>query len=276
MNTMERITAKYAVMTKSQRKIVHHMQRNGQDILFDSLASFSQKVGCSEASVVRFAQQLGYSGYTQLQKALSDELLARINHTPAPAAAGEARHPFLPLAEGAAQRIRAMYDELDMAEFDLFCRTLMEADSVLLLAYMDSFGVGAHALHLFDDVRSNVDFARLLFETNEVYRHIHKNATVLAVSFAPHYKPTYDLFKLAVQRGSTTLLITDSKLNPLAQMAAHTICAKPFFDAETNCMDISAPTHLVYSMARKMVLDYPEEVENYRKSSLKRFEEYLQ
>lgn len=276
MSTMDRIAAEYDGMTRSQQKIVHFMQLNEHDMLVDPLAVISQKIGCSEATIVRFARQLGYSGYAQMQKALYEELIARVNQAPAPAAAPGAGNPFLPLANSAAQRIKAMYDELDTAEFDVFCRTLMDAESVLLIGYMDSFGVTAHALHLFDDIRSNVNFARLLFETNEVYRHIHKNATVLVISFAPHYKPTHDLLELAAQRGSTTLLITDSRLNPLARMAQHVVCAKPYFDAETKCMDVSAPAHLIYAMVRRMALDNPERVESYRKSSLKRFEEYIE
>ncbi len=275
MDTMGRIAAEYGGMTKSQQKIVHFMQLNEYDMLVDPLAAISQKIGCSEATVVRFARLLGYSGYAEMQRALYDELLARMNRSHSSPEEAMADNPYLPLASGGARRIRDMYGALDTAEFDVFCRVLMEAESVLLIGYMDSFGVAAHALHLFDDIRPNVDFARLLFETNEIYRHLHKNATVLVVSFAPHYKPTHDMLELAVQRGSTTLLITDSKLNPLAQMASHVICAKPFFDAETGCMDISAPVHLIYAMARKMALDNPVRVESYRKSSLRRFEEYI-
>lgn len=276
MSTMDRITAEYGAMTKSHRKIVHHLQLNKQDLLFDSLAVFAQKVGSSEATVVRFAQQLGYSGYAQMQKDLHDELLAQVYHPAAASVLSADGGPFHPLAAQAAQRMTAMYDELDMAELDSFCRIIMEAESVLIVGYMDSFGVAAHTLHLLDGIRSNVDFARLLIETNEVYRRIHKNAAVLVVSFAPHYKYTHSLLELAVQRGCTTLLITDSKLNPLAQMASHVLCAKPFFDIEAKCMDISAPMHLIYSMVRRMTLEYSEQVESYCKTSLKRFEEYLE
>ncbi len=168
-----------------------------------------------------------------------------------------------------------MYEELDLAAFDAFCSALMRAQSVLLVGYMDSFGVAAHALHMLDDIRDNVDFTRLLLETNEVYRHIHKEAAVLFISFAPHYKYTKVLFDLAIQQGCTTLLLTDNMLNPLARAATHVICAKPYYDAEAKIMDVSAPTHLIYTMVRKITSDYADQVETYRKSSMRRFEEYI-
>ncbi|HWQ59297.1 MAG TPA: MurR/RpiR family transcriptional regulator [Clostridia bacterium] len=276
MTLMDRIHTNYADMTKSQRKIVHFMQLNRQDMLFDSLAAFSGKVECSEATVVRFARQLGYSGYADMQDAMHGELLAQANRATSDARARKGESHFAPLVDGAAQRIKAMYDELDMTEFEAVCRAVMEAENVLLVGYMDSFGTAAHALHLLDDIRPNVDFARLLLETNEVYRRIHKKTAMLVVSFAPHYTYTHTLLDLALQRGSTTLLITDSKLNSLARMASHVICAKPYFDSETKCMDVSAPVHLIYAMIRKMTLDYQEQVDNYRKSSLRRFEEYVE
>jgi DNA-binding MurR/RpiR family transcriptional regulator len=83
------------------------------------------------------------------------------------------------------------------------------------------------------------------------------------------------LFDLAIQQGSTTLLITDSMLNPLARLASHVICAKPYFDAEARIMDVTAPTHLIYAMVRKIAADYPDKVEAFRRSSMRRFEEYI-
>jgi DNA-binding MurR/RpiR family transcriptional regulator len=267
-------------MSQANRKIAHYFQSAPRDALFDSLAVFSQKCGVSDATLVRFAYTLGYSGYSDLQRSLRDELVPltfpATAASPKSAESAEAERNFLiGEADKAHRRMTDTYAELNRDLLDDVCRCLMEADSVLIVGYMNAFGVAAHMLHLMDTLRSNVFFARLLFETNEIHRHIHERATILFFSFEPHYKFTHQLIERAHEKGSDTILITDALLNPLAAHAKRVLCAKTYRDPQSGCMDVSAPIHLIYAMSRHMSAQYGDQIESYRKISLHRFEEFL-
>lgn len=278
MALMDQVALRYNRMSKTQQKIAHFLRGDRQCLLFEPLAVFALKSGCSESSVVRFAQFLGYSGYSAMQDEMRKELLCIVQDTPFTSGAAESdsvADPFLASAKISYDRIQATYARLDRAVFEKSCRLLMEADNVLIIGYMDGFGVGAQMLHMLDVIRDNVRLSRLLFETNEVNRHLNSDTVALFFSFAPHYKYTYQLLEQAKKKECVSILVTDSFVNPLAAMANHTLCAETHFDSETQCVDVTAPIHLVHRMVDYMAAHYKDRVAVHRSNSLRRFEEYL-
>jgi DNA-binding MurR/RpiR family transcriptional regulator len=278
MALMDQVALRYNRMSKTQQKIAHFLRESKQCLLFEPLAIFALKSGCSESSVVRFAQFLGYSGYSAMQNEMREELLCIVQDTAF--TSGSARYdraedPFLVSAKASYDRIQATYARLDRSVFEKSCRILMEADNVLIIGYMDGFGVAAQMLHMLDVIRENVRLSRLLFETNEINRRLNSDTAALFFSFAPHYKYTYQLLGQAEQKECTSILITDSFVNPLAAMADYTLCVETQFDAETQCVDVAAPIHLIHRMIDYMASHYQKRIAAHRSNSLRRFEEYL-
>ncbi len=275
MTVMERIDKEYSGMSRAQQKIVHYLQENQKDLLFDSLAAFSKKAGSSEATVVRFAYHLGYSGYTELQKSLQAELLCGtedVKNTEQPLD----ESPFAAFTDDACRRVKQTMDKLDTEELQKACDALMEAENVMIIGYLHSFGMAAQLFHMLDDVRPFVDFSRLLSDTYEVSRRMHKNAAVVVVSFAPHYRYSYDLIRRAAERQCKVILMTDNRLNPLAKYADHLLLAETFHDREAKCLDVTPAVHLAHMVIRCITASYPEQVARHQRTALKRFEEYLE
>jgi DNA-binding MurR/RpiR family transcriptional regulator len=272
---IDKIAVEYKTMTSTNRKIAHYFQSAPHDALFDSLAVFSAKCGVSEATVVRFAHSLGFSGYADLRRCLRDELLRETTGETTEVPDDAETNPLIEEAEKSYERVRQTYAQLDPDLFDNVCKLLMEADSVLIVGYMDAFGVAAQALHLLDRLRSNVFLSRLLFETNEINRHINEKATILFFSFEPHYKFTYQLIERAHIRGSNIVLITDAQMNPLVPFAQYVLPVKTHRDPQSDFSDISAPIHLVQAIVRHISARYESQIEAYRAVSLHRFEEFL-
>lgn len=275
MTVMERIDKEYSGMSRAQQKIVHYLQENQKDLLFDSLAAFSKKAGSSEATVVRFAYHLGYSGYTELQKSLQAELLCGtedVKNAEQPLD----ESPFAAFTDDACRRVKQTMDKLDTEELQKACDALMEAENVMIIGYLHSFGMAAQLFHMLDDVRPFVDFSRLLPDTYEVSRRMHKNAAVVVVSFTPHYRYSYDLIRRAAERQCKVILMTDNRLNPLAKYADHLLLAETFHDREAGCLDVTPAVHLAHMMIRCITASYPEQVARHQRTALKRFEEYLE
>jgi DNA-binding MurR/RpiR family transcriptional regulator len=273
MGLLERIEETYSEMSGSQQKVARTICLNPKDFLFDSLAVFSRKADSSEATVVRFAQQLGYRGYTDLQDSLRDE--ARIDWVSGkpdskadPGGVGEA-------TKSAEKKIEDMVRSLDEDVLNGASDLLMEAESVLIIGYMDAFGVGAQALHSLDGIRDNVSFSRLLLETNEVFRHIHNSSVIIAISFTPHYKFTYELLKLAGERHCPMVLMCDNAMNPLAGFADYVLCAGECGEKDSVLMDMSAPSHLLYLLAKRMESRHSRRVKAFQERTLRRHEVFL-
>ncbi len=61
--------------SKGQKRIAAYIEENREEASYSTAAIIAKKVGVSESTVVRFALELGYSGYPEMQKALQQQLL---------------------------------------------------------------------------------------------------------------------------------------------------------------------------------------------------------
>lgn len=260
-------------MSKAHRKIAHFIGANRTDILFDSLLAFSEKASVSEATVVRFAQGLGYEGYSDLQRVLRDELFS--DETISNPGEEAKEDPYAAIAEASSRSMRGMYKKLDPDRLSRVCDLLMTAESVLVIGYMEGFGIGAQAFHSLDSIRDNVLFSRLLFDTSEILRHINKSTAILAVSFEPHYKFTHTLLEKGKERSCEIILITDNLVNPLVPLADHVLRANVKQKKNSVLKDATAPMNLIYALTREMERKYPNIVSNRKKTTTRRYEEFL-
>lgn len=69
---MRLIQSKYIRLSKGQKLIAEYILKNYDKAAFMTAAKLGVAVGVSESTVVRFASEVGFSGYPKLQKALQE------------------------------------------------------------------------------------------------------------------------------------------------------------------------------------------------------------
>ena len=70
-------------LRESERKIGEYVLANASDVVYLSVTDLADRTATSEASVIRFARQLGYTGYAALKISLALELRAAAVRLPA-------------------------------------------------------------------------------------------------------------------------------------------------------------------------------------------------
>lgn len=63
--------------SKGQKRIAAYILENREEASVSTAAKIAKTVGVSESTVVRFALELGYSGYPEMQKALQEHFFGR-------------------------------------------------------------------------------------------------------------------------------------------------------------------------------------------------------
>ena len=69
---MRIIQIKFPRLSKGQKLIAEYILKNYDKAAFMTAAKLGDSVGVSESTVVRFANELGFTGYPKLQKALQE------------------------------------------------------------------------------------------------------------------------------------------------------------------------------------------------------------
>jgi DNA-binding MurR/RpiR family transcriptional regulator len=75
---VDRIRESYEGLTKSQQKLANFVVDNYRDVAFMTCAELGHTLDVDQATVVRFAQALGYSGYTEMLDEIQEIVKAEL------------------------------------------------------------------------------------------------------------------------------------------------------------------------------------------------------
>ena len=77
----EIVRDRFENFTKSERRIARYILKNQDEAAFLPASELSERLRLSEATVVRFAQTLGFSGFPEMRTSLQDQYRSRVTHS---------------------------------------------------------------------------------------------------------------------------------------------------------------------------------------------------
>lgn len=78
MSFFEKIQNSINDLSDAKKSVAYYLMEKWLDAAFHSASTVAREVGVSESVVVRFSQDLGYSGFPEIQKELQDILKSRL------------------------------------------------------------------------------------------------------------------------------------------------------------------------------------------------------
>ena len=75
------ISDNYKQLTKSEKRIANYLRKNQEESAFLSAGEIADRLGLSEATLVRFARTLGFASYPAMRTVLQDAFRQRVTHS---------------------------------------------------------------------------------------------------------------------------------------------------------------------------------------------------
>ncbi len=218
------ITNMMPKLSKGQKQIARYIVEHYDKAAFMTAAKLGQAVGVSESTVVRFASELGYDGYPQLQRSLQELIRNRLTTVQRMELTGEQ------LGDGDLldrvltmdiEKIRRTLEEVSRHEFSVAVDTLLSARTIYIMGIRSSSSLASFLAFYFNHVFDNV---RLITSasTSDVFEqllNVGKNDVFFGISFPRYSKRTLTAMKFAKEREATAIAMTDSSLSPIAELA---------------------------------------------------------
>jgi DNA-binding MurR/RpiR family transcriptional regulator len=220
----ERITDALDSLSPTQKRMARFILDNQYFTSFASASQVGEKNDTSAASVVRFAQALGYEGYPELQDALRLELpsymtaanrmQARIISAKPPASSPQKvfytdiQNIERTLSKLSAENLdRALQMILEAPRIQVVGAGLSNTASLFLAHSLKVMGFDAQAVDG-EGLQAAVELSRL-----------QPGDLLIAIDLWRYVRMTVNAVGMAKERGIQTIAITDSIVSPLAQMA---------------------------------------------------------
>jgi DNA-binding MurR/RpiR family transcriptional regulator len=213
-------------LRESERKIAEYVLEHASEVVYLSITELADRAGTSEATVIRFARQLGYSGYAALKIALALELRDATTRLPSELAAG---------SDVAAIKRRVLQlgvESLNDTAQLLDDRALEQAVAALVAApRIEIYGVGSSA------VAAQAAYAAFVQIGLPAHAIIDPHLQVisatqlgpgdvaLAISQSGSSRDTVEALQQARDAGATCICITRYARSPITQVAQITLLA---------------------------------------------------
>lgn len=227
----ERIRSKSAGFSKGQRAIARYIQENPDRVAFMTASKLGATVGVSESTVVRFATEIGYSGYPALQQAMQEMIRSKLTSVQRLEMTSRNIGPDKLLDAVLDQDIdilKRTKENIDREAFNRAADALVGAKKVYVLGAGSSLALAtflAHYLRLIFDTVQLVEATSEATILQQIIRAGQGDA-VIAISFPRYSKKAAKTLRYASDRRMVTVAITDSPLSPLAEHAAHLLLAR--------------------------------------------------
>ena len=249
--------------SKGQKKIAAYLIEHFDKAAYITASRLGKAVGVSESTVVRFANEIGFEGYPQMQAALQEvsrNMLTAVQRMEVASSNIDVDDVLNKVLHSDIEKIRKTLEEMDKKDFDNAVEAIINAKNIYVIgtgsaAALANF-LNLYLNHIFNNVRS-VGVSSI----SDVYDNIlaiGENDVLIGLSFPRYSSRTLKAMRYAKSCNSTVIAITDSKTSPIAETSDHLLIARS--DMASFVDSLVAPLSLINALIVALGLRKKEEV----------------
>jgi len=264
---LHNISSRMKTLSKGQKKIAEFIVNHYDKAVSLTAARLGETVGVSESTVVRFAVELGYGGYPEMQNALIEVVKTRLTAMQRmDVSSGRIEKMEKSVLDFSlrhdADKIMATMAAVDRDAFNKTVEHIIAARKVYIVAGRSSSALAMFFHFYLKIMHENV----VLVDTgsiNEIYEHLINlcdKDVCIAISFPRYTRRTVKALEYASAQNATTIAITDNYDSPIAEFGNYVLCAKT--DSISFVDSLVAPLSLVSAILSAVSLKRKDSLYN--------------
>jgi DNA-binding MurR/RpiR family transcriptional regulator len=226
---IQRIAGRLGSLTPKARRIGDFLLANPRKVIFMTTRELSQAAGTSEATVIRFVHQLGYSGYSDFLQELRDiidvelTLVDRVGLADMDAPEGERLRKVV---GSEIDNLKQLLEHLDLSTFNRAVELLATSPAVYVIGSRLSYTFSYYMGWSLTKIRENVQILKGSDSTCIDWLTIAPRGALVVIFATTRYpNELIRIGKLARRLGQTLLVVTDGTQCPLIPFADLSIVA---------------------------------------------------
>ena len=218
--------------SKGQKKIAGFILESYDKAAFMTASRLGKKVGVSESTVVRFASELDYDGYPDMQRSLQKMIRNRLTTVQRIEVTNDRlgdQDLLSMVLQSDIDKIRQTLEELDRESFNRAVDAIVSARKIYIIGVRSSAAIASFLHFYFNLIFDNVVLvsASTASEIFESLLRVGEGDVVIGVSFPRYSSRTVQAMSFARDRGAATVAITDSEASPLIPISQYLLMVAP-------------------------------------------------
>jgi len=256
---MTQIEQQHASMPKRLREIGNFVLGHPEAIALSTLAELAAETDIATSAFVRFAQTLGFDGFSQMQALFRQQVrsswpqyASRLSDM----ADVDPTDHFEALSVSAVESINRLSNTVSMEHLDAAVQKLTDAETIWFAAGGRARPVTVYMSYVLTmlGIRSQ-EFREAPAEAMRELNLMGPRDVLLVVSFAPYGELTVKLAQEAANRGIKIISITDTMVSPVALDTTLLVTEENIFGFRSLCATINLAQYLAIETGLKREKD---------------------
>ena len=260
---VSRIQASFPTFSKGQKKIANTILTSYDKAAYMTAVRLGELVGVSESTVVRFATELGYSGYPDLQRAVQELVRTkltsnqRIEATNNRLGGGDVLDMVL---SSDVEKIKYTLDNIDRKQFAGAVEAIKQAKHIYIIGVRSSSNLASALYYNLSMMFNNVRLVQTTSgsELFEQLIQLEPGDVMIAISFPRYSKRVINAVEFAGAQGATVISLTDSVISPIASGASYLLVAQS--DMASFVDSLVAPLSVINALIVALTKDMQREL----------------
>ncbi|MGD2164015.1 MAG: MurR/RpiR family transcriptional regulator [Anaerolineae bacterium] len=271
----ERIQEKYDDLTPSFRKLADFMLQNQLDAAFMTATELADRLGVDAATVVRFAQELGYTGFRELSKEIQGVVRSELKASyTADLDTAEDLQLFRSLLGNEGHNLELAQDRMS-EQVNALLPTLLSADTIWVVGQ----GLCLHLAGLFASALREIGLPAVNVSTDPLgaalnLKEIGRSDLLVGLSLSGMDLDTANVVRFARNRGARTFVFAASSVAAAALEAETSIvCPGP---TQTDVPSFTGLAAMIVVTIAAFAARYPEEASTMTEEVRESYRELLE
>jgi DNA-binding MurR/RpiR family transcriptional regulator len=224
------LVARSGTLSKRLAQVAQFFLNHPEEVAVSTLVRLADLAAVPPATITRFAKELGFLGFVDLQLVFRERLLGpRLPYAERLSGIGDSDldQPgavFGSFVQAAVQSLLRIEEALDRTQLDAFVDVLAASEVVHVAAARGAFGLGAYTVYGLGSIGRRAHLVDNLGAMRGMQvAAMGPGDTLLAMTFDDYTPETVEVARLAAARGNRVLAITDNALSPVAGLASHVL-----------------------------------------------------
>ncbi len=264
-------------MSKSHKRIAAFILDKPDTAAYLTATRLGIETGVSESTVVRFAIELGYKGYPEMQKALVGLIRTNMTSVQRVAAADNIMaggDVLSKVMNQDADKIKLTLDEVNREDFTRAVEMIATAKNVYMIGVRSASMLSGFFAYYLNIIQNNVILLNMTSasEMFERLMRISEGDLLIGISFPRYSKRTRNAIEFARRRGANIIALTDSDASPIAADADCTLFAKS--DMASFVDSLVAPLSIINALVVAVSMNKKEQLSETLRELEKIWDEY--
>lgn len=262
---ISKIKEKYPTMSKGQKKIANFIFEEYDKAAFLTAGAFGKQVDVSESTVVRFASELGYDGYPEMQKVLQEMIkskLTAVQRIEVSNSKINENNVIEQVLTSDIELIRKTLTAVDKNNFNNAVKAISSARKIYILGVRSSASLASFLAFNFKPIFDNVVLVDTTSESEifESLFRVNQDDVCIAITFPRYSKQIINSLQFVSERGAKIVAITDSDKTSIAEFTDYLLIAKS--DMASFVDSLVAPLSLINALLVAVTASQKESVYN--------------